>query len=420
MSMNTKQSSKYISELISNYDVEEVDSGIIRFECGQDRDQIHSDLLINGIEATKEGKKKVRIDLSEIYCHIYLNEESFIAQSNFFVNKELNFIDKSIFLLTTEYSGFVYLENKRVFNNEDNEIEYSIFENLNAVNNIFSLISNSDSKLISYHDTLKNHFVVSTPEQSIFKIGYTAPVESLIKKHNFLKTLQKLKTILKRDDYIPHFKKALIEKLLHTNSENRFYQLLVNINEIESKADYYYELYLNQFSFQKLKSELRKEKEKYFTEIRDVINKLLNKVVTIPISVSATVFALFRLSENTLYSLFVVLSFIIYSLFTYYLLDLIKNENDQLFSQLDSDVKIIREESGLKNAEINPFHNAVLERIVALRNSIKILKITLVGISCVLLYLFLESKTTYNEIIIVILIILFSSNLIKVLVEVEE
>lgn len=418
--MNNKQSSKYISELISIYDVEEVDSGIIRFDCGQDRDQVHGNLLKKDIEATKEGKEKVRIDLSEIHHHIYLNEESFIAQSNFFINKELNFIDSSIYLLTTENNGFLYLENKRVYDKDDNEIEYLVFENLNVVNNIFSLISNSDSKLISYHDTLKNHFVVSTPEQSNFRIGYSAPDKSLIKEHYFLTSLQKLEAILKRDDYIPHFKKGLTEKLLHTNTENRFYQLLLNIDEIESKAEYYYELYLNQFSFQKLKSELRKEKEKYFTEIRDVINKLLNKVVTVPISVSATVFALYRLSENTLYSLFVVLSFIIYSSFTYYLLNLIKNENDQLFDQLDSDVKIIREESGLKNNEIDPFYNAILERLVALRNSIRILKITLVGISCVLLYLLLEGKTTYDENIIVILIIIFSSTLIKVLVEVEE
>ncbi len=63
------------------------------------------------------------------------------------------------------------------------------------------------------------------------------------------------------------------------------------------------------------KDSLYKEKEKYFLSIREIINKIFSQAVGIPISISATVFASYKVSDDNLMLLIVLLTFFIYVVF---------------------------------------------------------------------------------------------------------
>ena len=203
------------------------------------------------------------------------------------------------------------------------------------------------SELITYHDDARREFVVISPENGKLQIGYplslpNIPDELILANH--------LDVFCKRNktpEFQVFFREQLIASLSSANKEERFPQLTYDIINIIESSERNYETYLNKFSFEELKKNFRKERDEYFVSIREILSKLLDKIVSIPISISAAALAIYNLKSEPTYVAIVTIAFIIYSIFACYLLRLLQNDVWEIKISLDNDLEIIKKSSNI-------------------------------------------------------------------------
>ncbi len=153
-----------------------------------------------------------------------------------------------------------------------------------------------------------------------------------------------------------------------------FNEVVLKADEIDLITKRNYELVAKQFDFEKFKNSLYKEKEKYFTNIREIVSKISSQVISIPISISAAVFSTYKVSDDIIMLFMVMLSFIIYTYFYiriqfFYKKDLIEIQND-----FNRDFQIIQDQSGLPTDIINIEKQKIKRKIA---DSIKLINLLL-------------------------------------------
>ncbi|HCZ36317.1 MAG TPA: hypothetical protein DHV26_10380, partial [Cytophagales bacterium] len=108
-----------------------------------------------------------------------------------------------------------------------------------------------------------------------------------------------------------------------------------------------YELASKLFDFDKFRDSLYKEKEKYFNGVREIVNRIFTQAIGIPISISATVFATYKIDDEPIILGIVLISFILYVILYVRLQLTYKSDLKEVRRDFKSDFKIIEEKSGL-------------------------------------------------------------------------
>lgn len=201
-----------------------------------------------------------------------------------------------------------------------------------------------DKEFGDYHNDADNQIVIYSSAKGIYKITYpTIPVidqteDITAKVDEFIRYATPLE--------IKPFLKAAIFTITNTG--------IIPINAIADKAleitlearrDY--DLVLKKFDFETFKNSLYKEKEKYFTNIREIIGKIFSQAVGIPISISAAVFATYKVSDDTLMLFLVLLSFLVYVFFYVKIQLIYKKDIKEIEADFNTDFEIIISSSGL-------------------------------------------------------------------------
>lgn len=258
------------------------------------------------------------------------------------------------------------------------EIQYS-----DNVDNEFKLIT---SNLILYYrffkflistnfsdhfNDSKNEIILYSSSKGIFKINYSdTPNITFKKEENLLVELISIGNQV-------HYKTFLKNSIYNINNNKGF----VTIDEIIENAEIIientirdFELASKRFDFEKFRDSLYKEKEKYFNNIRELVNKVFNQALGIPISISASLFAVNDV--KSLLALFIVLLAFVFYIFYYikiqkiFLSDLNEIEND-----FKNDFSIISQNSGLNVSVINNEKNKIEKKIYLTKKLIDILMI---------------------------------------------
>jgi len=185
------------------------------------------------------------------------------------------------------------------------------FKNIVAYFKLFNFLKSKD--FCDYFNSANNQIVVYSSAKGVYKINYdTIPIISQDKdiEKDILEFIKNADPIELR----PFFKSSIFAFTSGTGFI-KLNELIKNSVEIVFAAKRDHDLVLKQFDFEKFRDSLYKEKEKYFTNIREIINKIFSQAVGIPISISAAVFATYKVSDDTLMLLLVMLSFIVYVFF---------------------------------------------------------------------------------------------------------
>lgn len=165
---------------------------------------------------------------------------------------------------------------------------------------------------------------------------------------------------------------------------DRFFEIVKGLKIIISLTERDYDNYINNFSFEKLKSKFKEERNKYFENLEKNIDLISKQVVSFPLTFAATAFASYQVKDK---SLVLILILVGYSLYTFIAIKIL-NITSYNVECLEND--ITKEEEIIKNS-YSKNHNDFEEDFEKIRkktNKIKDLVFYLRRILFSMLFLF--------------------------------
>jgi hypothetical protein len=131
-------------------------------------------------------------------------------------------------------------------------------------------------------------------------INYNEGVPVMNENYDFGESVRRfIKCFDESNKQLPSFlKKELFNNLKGVNQDERMASLISNLNLILNSAYMNFEVYLNELSLEKIKADYKDYKQKYFEQLSKILNGITNKVISIPIAISASFFAIDKSSTS--------------------------------------------------------------------------------------------------------------------------
>jgi hypothetical protein len=328
--------------------------------------EFESRLKEQEIEFDKTGISNFEIKLEYIgdKIHFSIDEDVFLQDSN---SEESLFTEKKIVILCYEESFLFYDYTTNKIHIGSNQVGTNFLVGNTKSYIEFRKILCGD-EFADYYNSLNNQIVFYTGAKGVLKLSYPKIPIKLNSSIDYSKIIKNLTEQLKSKDYSIHFKNALfgIEK---NNGVSQIKAFFDNIVILVQEADNNYQLQLKNFSFDKLSNDLKKEKEKYFTSLREILNKIFSQIIGVPISIAASTFASYKV-ENKFILCLILLAFSIYVFFAIYLQTIYKKDVKEIEKDFEKDFGKILEKSGLPQKDIIDEKDKIARRIKNIKNTI--------------------------------------------------
>jgi len=307
--------------------------------------------------------------------NLYFNKQSFLELC------ELKSFDSDIGILQFQAEDYMYFD----FEKGETWIGNEKNENKLFLNNAkyYWLLQKEfiESNIAAYHSDARNECLITSSEEGLLEIGYDNRVPDIGEEQNLQESYYTFKAFGEKLEHSPElqqfFKGQLFSFLINHDREERFIYFCYKIKNIIEASKRDYEIFLNRNSFKKLKDVFRKERDEYFSSIRDVLDKILSKVVSIPVSISATALALYTLKSVPNFASIVVFAYIIYSLFTTYLLRALLLDTLRIRAEFGADLELVWTDFSRSKEMLDKESQGVKEKIRHTISTIVVLVILL-------------------------------------------
>lgn len=327
---------------------------------------VPSFLRENGIDSFEDyGNFRYEVNLKQFSDFaIVLDEQSLRSRAN--GNKDF-LTQKDIIVLKFEESYLYYHQNsKTTYINQVKREDCFLISNL--INYSLAIEYFKSSQFADYFNGAEKEVIIYSTTKGIFKLLLPSVPPQLDYKVNIENDTKILLRKLENSEYSIHFKNKLfnLDKKL---GEDQIVTLINNLGNLVNEAENDYQLQLKNFSFDKLKSDLQKEKEKYFSSLREILSKILGQIVGVPISIAASTFASYKI-ESVLILVLVLVAFFIYVVFAIYFQYIYFKDVKEIDKDFEEDFTKISEKSGLLEADIEKERLKIVRRIKAIKNTI--------------------------------------------------
>lgn len=314
---------------------------------------------------------------SSICRQLFMHEEDFqiFDLSTFSEQVAILFFNKAGFLLFDP-------ENQQTYN-KDGIIETEPFF-LNCYYCALTLDDFKKNEVFAYDNVAEYNLVLHSTEYGVLIIDYRHLLPKTDRETQFKENYLNLKSNETKKEFSNCLKIHVAEFFSKTSESNKFSFLIEHLGEILDEARKSYEIFVSGFSFSKLIGEFRQEKEKYFGSIRDVLSGIMNKTVTIPISISAAALAIHDLKTEPLFGTLVLIAFLVYTVFTSYLLKISYQEVDEIDASIQEDhLKIT---AAIKAPLLDTTNDKLTKKIATARFCIVLVQIILVLLAICSIY----------------------------------
>jgi len=137
-------------------------------------------------------------------------------------------------------------------------------------------------------------------------------------------------------------KNELISQLSKYHINDRMQKLLEEFVAIMNIAEQNFEIYLHDLSLENLKKDFIEHKNKYFNQSREILSKLTNQVIGLPITIAASVFSTYKVSDSASTLLTILFVFSLYAIYSIFLLKLQKEDIRDLKRMFEKDYEYIK------------------------------------------------------------------------------
>lgn len=384
-----------ISQLIQTFEIEPYEGRVIFFKSVSQHfiDKLTNENIM--FSKTYDGLS-IEISESNIGLTCFYNLEEFyrmfnlsILSNNFTIlNYQKSFLEYDAKTTTlADHTGLVL--NNYLIRNLNSEYELKLF----LINELADYYSDSNTELVFYTST-----------KGINKIRITNAIPSLDPNIDYSVMINEFIERAKDKKFKVFIKNQLFTNLNGTRTDG-FINLIYHLDEILENAQRDYEIYLREFSFDKLKNEFEQQKEKYFGSQREVLTKILSQLLSIPVAISASLFATYRV-QDSFALLVIMLAYDIYAFFIIHIQLILLSDTKLLKLNFLEEVEIIKKKSGLEQKIISKEIEIPIKKFDEIILTLKILN-SAIFIVAILFSVFILMTTTINQLFSISLSTLF-------------
>lgn len=263
--------------------------------------------------------------------------------------------------------------------------------NLLVYYKLFNYLSNENGS--DHHNDGAREFIFYTSISGIVKLRFDV-IPDISDNYDYSQNINELIELVRNLVYKPFFINA-IYLLSGQTGTFHFSELIEKSEELLLITKRDYELAARKFDFETFKKSLYKEKEKYFSNVREIVNKIFSQVISIPISIGATVFSTYKVSDDKLMLTLVLFTFLIYT-YLYIKFQLIyKSDIMEIQTDFQRDFSNIRLNSGMPLVDIELEEEKVKSKIKISLNVIRTV-ITIVVILTIIVTVFILYELLYK------------------------
>ncbi len=366
-----------------------------------------------GIVYDKIGKNEISISLSR-YSGLYYNVDHFLQNSQQLFEQQVS--DQT---LCSNIGILYYLNDKYLYYDSSRDNTFLGLEpdptNLLIQNTFYYWKIFQDFRslnIIEYHSVANREFILVSPEKGKFLLGYPS-IPSIFPKNIIIKNKYlEMTKINQSQEFRFFFKEQLIDSLSSFNHDQKFPKFVEKLDTIIQASENNYEVFLRKFNFEDLKKNFRKQRDEYFSNIRDIIDQLLGKLVSIPLSVSAAALAIYNLRAEPSYAIIVAIAFVAYSLFASFLLRVLRVDAIEICQDLEKDIDIIKTSSNIPDSILKKETKKVYKKIQLLVNTIFILQLIFAVLTSSVLIVFFQSIIVPLKMEVITIIFVFDLQLL--------
>jgi hypothetical protein len=283
------------------------------------------------------------VDINKLGIKVFYDEEHFrkIFRYHHFNN------DFAVLVIKDDFNDFQYYDKteNKVFTSKKIEVKkHFLIENTVYYLKLLKVLKSE--KIADYVNGPLNEIIIFDKE-GIRKLKYPSIHPLLNVSISIKKNCELLFKNLRSKEFPFIFKNELAEFSREAAEDEMMVELINKLPRLNHNAEINLRLYLKDFSFEKLKSEIQKEKIKYFESLRNILGKFINQVIAIPLSISATAFATYQI-ENSFILTLALSAFLIYSLYVTHVQIIYLREVRETEKEIEDEFATIRKKLGPK------------------------------------------------------------------------
>lgn len=160
--------------------------------------------------------------------------------------------------------------------------------------------------------------------------------------------------------HLPKFiKYELFNFLSKIEKENRMREMVLRLDEIIDTAEQNHEIYLSDLTLENLKHDYIEYKSMFQSQIREILSKITNQIVSLPLSLTASAFATYKVDDLKT-QLAILIVFIVYSIYMVLILRMHKEDISEIQTQSHVDFNKLKKSSFFSRypVELEDFENA--------------------------------------------------------------
>jgi len=263
-----------------------------------------NELNLSPEQLKHSGNKFIRIQKSILSFSIFENEDDFLKIS---VVERVKSYNGDILIISKKNGNSISYINNISYINFNKENSFHFFTNafyyVVFINFLKSLDNEKEDAFhfIDYFNKDNKKIVLtSLSEKSRIIIKYKNVIPSFSANVDYSKyVIDFLKLFEENNNQITKFlKNSFIEFASRYDFDNRLPNIFTNLTKIIETALLNFEIYINNLSIDKLKEEYNKYKSKYFNDISDILSKLTQKIIGLPIVFATTLFVINKITND--------------------------------------------------------------------------------------------------------------------------
>jgi hypothetical protein len=197
-----------------------------------------------------------------------------------------------------------------------------------------------------FNSSFRKIVFTSLNKEGKLTISYPLGIPQLSRQDSYKERCEAFFAAFSKDNkHFPKFiKNEMFKVLIKEKLDDRIVTLFEKLNEILITAEQNFELYLNDLSLEKFRTDYIESKEKYFSQLRDILGKITSQVIALPLSITAAAFATYKTADKPILFILVLISFLLFSIYSFFLIRLYKFDVIDLDLSFKRDFKKLSEE----------------------------------------------------------------------------
>ncbi|MEY2793816.1 MAG: hypothetical protein RJA76_1808 [Bacteroidota bacterium] len=287
-----------------------IDASFIEIDNNLDAVQKATELSIN-IEIVQN---RLRLIPNSIQTKIFDSIDSFLSIKEITDNSNFLIIDNENAISFFDKTTFVNFERK----------ENYLISNQQAFLEFLSILKQHEIEtddafhfVDSYNKDLRKISFVSLSDKGRLTITYELKAPLFDPNRNLKKQLERFKACFDNENksLLKFLKSATISIASNFPAEQRLQMLIESLDKVVERARINFEVYLNNLSIDKIRKDYDEVKSKYFNSLSDILSKLSNKIIALPIGISATLFAVDKIKDSCFFLLFLLGATVVTSIY---------------------------------------------------------------------------------------------------------